>query len=310
MTISKKLTSFFTEKLKRSESGKRIIKFEKSISSNDVFRFMSLHPSVRVAFNSFLKTQFENSEKAIEPLKNLLEQSKTSLVFEAKCTCGNFLSNHHVYGFLDEKFPKKIRCPICKKNTSLKREDFKPTFDICLKDFFETFFRGQPNIFTISPIKECFNCGSFEIISSDKKLNSFCSNCKQLIYISMQILPCDDLKEFIKDGQGYWLEWYVWKLLKERYVCDVGIKIGNMPEADLILIKGSKKIFIECKDRSDDPLINLQDIKKEFDYYILISTKKYKESYVKSAKHILKKKFVLIAPNEIEKVNEIIEGLR
>ena len=190
-------------------------------------------------------------------------------------------------------------------------DDYNPYNDVDLKDLLKAFYPGNNRVFTISLIKECFECGNQTVEDSSKELSLKCEKCSKLVYISMQIFPYDEsLENFLKERQGYWLEWYIFRLLKDKFILEPGVKINDEYEADLIVIQNKKKIFIECKDTSDSPLINLYDIKKNFDCYILVSTGNYRKAYLENVKHIFKKKFSHITPDKIESITEIIEGIK
>ena len=312
MSINPKVSSFFTKgHLKRSESGKKILTYEKSKSATNLFKFISFHPSIRASFNAMVKADFISLEKALSYLTNLLEQTKTSLVYEAKCSCGNILEKPHIYTLSDFKFPKSISCPKCKQLNNLKFDDYNPCSQIDLKDLLKALYKGDSDVFSISPIKECFVCGHQSIENSSKKLSLKCSKCSKLSYVSMQVfVSYEELNELLKEKQGYWLEWYLWKILKEKFDSEVGIMVNKKYEADLIINNNKKKIFVECKDTADSPLMNLHDIKKDFDYYILVSTFNYKKAHLDNAKKTLKKKFHHITSDKIEWICKFIEDLK
>ncbi len=318
MDIHHKIASQFPNlKLKRSESGKIILKFDKSESSDKLFKFLSFHPSIRVAFNSMIKAEFISVEKALPYLQGLLQNAKTSFVFEANCSiCNNILDRPHIYNLFDEDItkPKSITCSKCKKVNNLKIADYNPNMNIDLKDLLKSLYRGEGNGFSIAPVKECFECGhqSIEEIPNSGRINLYCEECDSLAYLSAQVFPHQDLNILVKDKQGYWFEWFLWRLLKEEFSSDVGLLIEGKSkyDADIIVIKNGKKILIECKDTDDDSFIKkLHQIKKDFDYYLLISTCKIHVDSIRTAQNILKKKFKVVSSDKIEKINEIIKKI-
>ena len=56
--------------------------------------------------------------------------------------------------------------------------------------------------------------------------------------------------------------------------------------------------------------MNLHEIKKDFEYYVLVSTSNYKTAHIENAKKILKKKFYHVTPDKIERISDIIEQLK
>lgn len=311
MSINPQVSSLFPKlNLKRSDSGGKILTYEKSKSANSLFDFISSHPSIRASFNSMVKADFASLEKATSYLPNLLKQSETSLLYEAKCPCEQILERPHIYSLRKTKFPKSITCINCKKVNNLKLSNYTPYYDVDLKDLLKAFYLGNELVFTISPIKECFECGNQTVEESSKKLSLKCKDCSKLAYVSMQVFPNNEIKELLKERQGYWLEWYVWRLLKDKFITDIGVTINKKYEADLIVVDKNKKIFIECKDTSDSALVNLHEAKKDFDYFVFISTYNYKNVHIENAKKILKKKFCFVIPNKIEEIAKIITELK
>lgn len=309
MSITPQVKSSFPKfDLKRSSSGERVLTYEKSKCANNLFKFISSHPAIRASFNSMVKADFASLEKATSYLPNFLKQSETSLLYEAKCSCEQILERPHIYNLQKTKFPKSITCINCKKVNNLMIGDYSPYYDIDLKDLLKVFYLGDKSVFTISPIKECFKCGT-QTVESSNKLSLKCKDCSKLAYISMQVFPNKEIKELLKDRQGYWLEWYIWRLLRDKYAVEIGITINKKYEADLIVIHNNNRIFIECKDTSDSALMSLHEIKKDFDYFIFVTTCNYKNAHLDNAKKILKKKFYYVTPNRIEKISEIIGEL-
>lgn len=311
MIVNPQITSFFPKlKLKRSESGKKVLLYEKSKSANSFFDFVSFHPSIRAAFNSMVKAEFISLERGSKHLRKLLEHSKTSLVYEAKCDCGQLIERPHIYDLLKTNFPKSMTCIKCGRVKNLTFEDHKPFYEIESKNLLKALFVGNKTAFTISPMVECFECNVQVVKNEPEELNLICDKCGKPTYISMQVFPYAELDDLLKDRHGYWLEWFVWRLLKEKHTLEVGVKVGNKYESDLIIIHNGKKIFVECKDASDSPLLNLHNIKKDFDYYLLISTSIYKKAHLDGARELLNEKFHYVTPDKIENISGIIDKLK
>ena len=243
MSINPQISSFFPKfELKHSNAGEKIITYEKSKSANDLFEFIRFHPSIRASFNSMVKADF-SLEKASSYLPNLLKQSEASLLYETKCSCGQMLERSHIYDLKKTKFPKPISCHNCKKVNNLNLNDYTLCYDVDLKDILKAFYLGNKSVFTIYPIKECFECRKQNVEDSTKKISMMCKECSKLAYLSMQVSWNEDLKELLKERQGHWLEWYVWRLLKDKYVSDVGILINTYV---LHFNSSSSVIFCSC----------------------------------------------------------------
>jgi hypothetical protein len=309
MAISQTIKQAFPkETLRHSDSGKKLIQFEKSDFADGLFNFLQIHPSTRVCFGALVKADFVSDEKVPDKLISLLKNSETSLLFEAKCKCGVSIEKPHVYDLLEMNFPRTLSCAKCKQKNFLEGADYNKCYQIDIKDFNKIFYKGHSSVFSISPIKECFFCGNLKIIEGSRKFNVVCPKCHNLAYISMQIFPFAELKNLVKEKQGYWFEWYVWRLLK-KYSTAVGVLFNNKFEADIVVVNNKKKIFIECKDSTSEELSHLHEIKKKFDHYLLISTGNYKKACRDNAKEILGRKFQYISPDKIEKIEEIISKL-
>jgi hypothetical protein len=125
------------------------------------------------------------------------------------------------------------------------------------------------------------------------------------------------INELILNKQGYWLEWYIWKQLKEfnfslgRRLVTTGDSDKVSFEVDGILINDDQCIILECKDTQDlkDTLPNLPLISRFADKWVLIATKEIRDSDIKKARSILGDKFVYITPKDVDNVKSIVEKL-
>ena len=115
------------------------------------------------------------------------------------------------------------------------------------------------------------------------------------------------MKNFIKDQQGYWLEWFVWNKLKD-FGAEQGVIISKKKakfEFDIVLLKGDKIIAVSCKDTEPDDFVKkLPFIKNIISKFILVTTaKSYNSDALNSAKKILgRKKFEVINSDGIEDI--------
>jgi hypothetical protein len=314
-------------KVKKSESAKIIEKFNNKKESAFLLNYLKLHPSCRVLFNIL-----KNSETPfIEPMNYLsafqenLELSNTSFMYLAECSCGAPLDKPNISN-MDFKLPskKEITCHKCDKINKITPEKYKPFFKIKYNDFIK--FLNKANeygLFYSNNVLECFYCDDIEFLGdlSDVKLISDvklkCPDCGKIRYISPKFLFDAFLAEIIQSNQGYWLEWYLWNQLK-NYNFETGkilIKKENGEsiafEIDGGFIHNNKCIVFECKDNDDlkDTIQNLHFINEFTDKWVLVTTKKLKDSQILRVKSILKNKFVFIQPPDVDNVKLIVDKL-
>ena len=115
---------------------------------------------------------------------------------------------------------------------------------------------------------ECIYCNEFALFDDPKNVNLECPICNHIRYVLPKYILDLTLNEIIEEKQGYWLEWYVWKQLREfnSTLGKILITSGNDDiisfEVDGILIDDGRCIILECKDTGsiEDTLLNLHFI--------------------------------------------------
>lgn len=303
----------------RSESGKKVIEFEKDPIANDFWDYMSAHSSIRTVFNAFIKSRELESHNSLERLSKFLEEAETSFVFGAYCKntnkpCQIILDRPNL---LESNFKLPIKhrttCPTCKFRNTFSKEDYKPIFKLEFRDIVKFFLKGcKKNVFRIAYSVSCYFCN--KDAPFDEKIPTIkrCSKCKNISYLSTQFILNPEIENLIKDTHGYWLEWFVWKLTKGRLKSEIGLLIekeNKKIECDIVLWNG-KLIVIECKDTTDESFISkLTSLNKFADYFVLVSTVKLRKDTLETARDILKQKFIYVKPSDIHNSVNIILGI-
>jgi hypothetical protein len=219
----------------------------------------------------------------------------------------------------DFKLPddKDITCPKCKMKNKISASAYIPNFEPEIKDLVKLLHVGcKQGMFAPAQVFECYACGTFESLREKAQVKFKCAKCKNFGHLSTQYVPTynKEIENLSANGQGYWLEWYALRTLQNQYKTDYGLKIttkGETIDADVAVLKDNLKIIIECKDSSDDAfLTKLPTIKKVADYFILATTSGLSDKAIRTARALLKKKFVLITPDEIENLPTRIKNLK
>lgn len=303
-------------KFKNHDSKRIIESFEKMSVSDKLFKLINKDPSFRVIFNYLIKTGFLTTDKT--ELCGTLKFSKTPFLFEAKCKkCGNILDRPNV---VDSRFKKskQISCECGTKN-SLKSKDYSPVYevsDIDLKKILDHWV--SKGVFEVAYELLCQNC-DFKDYARKSTIDVGCPKCKDLLDISKKYLPTqfEEMKNLSmiscagKPGQGYWLNWYIWKILKNNFATETGvlvIKNNDNFEADILLSFKNKLCLVDCKDSADiKGFINKCSIIKDVvDKVFFVHTCELNPGSLKAVKNILKTKLVDVTSKDVENISEII----
>lgn len=324
--LSESISDFVDEKgykLKNNRNSTKLIgNFEKSQFSGVLWNFLRIHPSCRVFFNSIIKGQ----EKKIEPiiieenLKKLLKVAKTSPIYIATCKCGAILDRPNIYEnnfHLPEN--KEITCHSCRKKNVIKSKDYVITFEINIDDLTKSLNKAKElKIFSTSIMLECIYCNSpYESIEDIHNVDLECPDCKNPRFVKPIYLFSDDsdIWDFLKEGQGYWLEWYVWKQLQGYEALHSKIlenkTTKSQIDVDVCLIKNGQLIIFECKDTSElkDILPNLRYLKKISSKYVLVTTRDVNKKQLAQIKHELGEKFTHITSSKIDNISQSVEKI-
>jgi hypothetical protein len=316
-----KINQFFKlkgYKIIKSPSARIIEKFDESVISGDFYSYLQLHPSCRVLFDILKNTDqfFIEPTLFLSEFQELLTLSQTSFIYIANCPCGAPLDKPNVMNS-NFKLPdeKQITCHKCDTINTITKKSYEPFFEIKLNDFLKFInLAKDQGIFLSNYAIECIYCNEYELVSDTKNVDLVCTECKHIRYVMPKYIFDSFITQLISKKQGYWLEWYVWKQLKD-FNFTLGkrlIKNENDDEisfeVDGVFVGNDKCIVIECKDTDDikDTLSNLHLINEFADAWILVSTKKIRDPDIRKAKSILKNKFVHITPKDVDNVKSIV----
>jgi hypothetical protein len=306
-------------KVKKSASAKLIEKFETKLIAEDLYEYLRLHPSCRVFFNTLRKNPndpFIDPMTFLKDFQQMLKLSNTSFIYQANCSCGAPLDKPNISNNTFTLPPnKQITCYKCNQTNDITQKSYKPFFDINSNDFLKFFNLAYENgLFLSDSVLECIHCNRFGLVNDPKNVNLECPICNNIRYVLPKYILDLTLGKILEEKQGYWLEWYVWKQLKEFNFTLGKILITSEDteeiafEVDGILIGKGRCLILECKDTDSlkDTLPNLHFINEFADKWILIATKNIKDSEITKAKRILKNKFVYVKPKDVDNVNSII----
>lgn len=302
-----------------SKNGKMIKKFDSSDTSRLLLKFLRPHPSCRVVFNAMVKAGFVNLSDILTRLKDLSKDSQTSFIVSSKCQkCGNVLD---VPNLVDSNFKvreKQISCPICWTRNSLNSARYAPFFETFSKEqLIRVLKRGEGiGLLTKYVTIECPFCGfTKELLQEDMtNTNLRCQSCGDICETLLHYIPAhpESIKLLTNDNQGYWLEWYVWKLLSDVFSAEPDLilsKNNQTIEADVVCLVKNRIFIVECKDTGDikDFLEALPVMGKMADKVFLISTRNIRPRTLVPAKSILGKRFLYVPPKNLENISRIIK---
>jgi phage FluMu protein Com len=295
-----------------SDSANKVLQFEKSPYSTALYDFLKRHKVNRIVFNSLVKQGIINPS-SLKEVKELLMSSELSLVYLVACkSCNNLLERVHI---LNADFSKKqSSCPSCTSINHIYPKDYKPDYEnLTSEDLWRCLLElCQNKLYSQVVYSRCLNCKPKSNQSTDKNV---CAKCGKVCLITTELVTLDkQLDELVKSRQGYWLEWYVWRLLRSKFKNgEPGIILksqGKEGQLDVVVCFKNKIIAIECKDGLNTDFIQkLHWIKKYIDGFILIATEKMKDDVIKTAKQIMGRKFKYIQPKDIESVGKVIKQL-
>ena len=303
---------------KNGDSSKKIINFDKSKISQSLFEFLQLHPACRSLFNVMIKADDLTVESILPKLNEMFEQLNTSFLFSAKCkNCGQILTvpNISEYNF---NFPPEfeMNCPKCHKKVKVTKEIYEPIFSISKNDLYKVLHQItlKFEFLYVESVYECIWCdNSFNVITDVKKIELECPACHHEREITHVFLFDKKIQTLVKDKQGYWLEWYIWKQLRSiNAECGLNLAELKVPsnncEVDVCLLKEGKLVIIECKDSNDfrKTIENLDLFEQITDKYYLICTKKVQDRQLKPFKTLLKHKFGFVPPDQIDCISSFI----
>jgi len=295
------------------DGNRRIISnFIEDKTSNQVLKFLTIHRSYRVLFNAIVKSNWLDLSLIREAFSQLSKESGCSIVYEASCNCGR-LSDNPIILKKPQKttFEKSITCKTCGE-INLDFSKYNPVYDVSQSSILKVLSIGKKMGFLENFVSaNCFNCQETRpFLYNTEKIK--CKKCGELRNITVGFFPSSlNLQVLVKDQQGYWLEWYVYELLRKKFPTEYGLiyKEDSSPtNIDILCLKNDELWAIECKDTSDvaDFIKNARTLKKLADKVCLLVTKNIDEKSMDTVKQLLKDKFVYVSPENVEKIPEVI----
>ena len=305
-------------KVKTSRAGKIIAKFEKDKSSSELWSFLTTDPSCRAVFNSLVKVGYLDYNTALRKLPELLRSVKTSFVFSTSCECGNILDRpNKIDSNFKNGFNKSITCPACNKKQEISKDDYSPIYEPTSQDFDKVlYFASENGPFEMIATLECYACNKIELLRN-RQIDLNCPICGRRRVVSTAYFPLPGVDELTQgeEKQGYWLEWFIWKKLKE-HGAEAGLEIrkeGLKIELDIVLLLKDGLWVFECKDGQVDSsfLSKLEGIKKVAHKFVLVTTAgRIDPNILSTAKRILRDKLVIITSEKIDSIQNIFEPPR
>ena len=305
---------------KFSNSNKIIKKFDKTDCADNLQKFLLLHRSCIAVFEAYVKSSDYSLTDIASKIKNILKEMNTSFIYIAECSCGNILEAPNIAINNFELQEKQVTCHKCGKQKDIQKSDYHPDFEFktrdCAKEVYKVLmFASENGVLDKNVSKECYACGDTEDIEEkdEKSVNLKCSKCGKTSNVITSFLPKEVLEPIIKYKQGYWLEWFIYRLLKnEDY--EVGVELCNKDnlkyESDIILLKDNKITIISCKDSTaEDTDIKLVLINEIANQFIMVTTRDNSQSpIVKASQRMFKERFSLIAVDKIENIKSYLSS--
>lgn len=278
-------------------------------SSPRVFNFLTTDRSWRVLLNAIVKSNWLDLSLIRKAFSELSKESGCSIVYEATCSCGAISDNPIIIKKISKTiFKKTITCKKCGE-IKLNFSKYTPIFDVPENSILNVLRIGKKMRFLEYNISAyCFKCQ--ETRPYEDKLN--CEKCGEPRNITVGFYPTSlKLKALVKNQHGYWLEWYVYELLRKKFPTEYGLiykENSSTTNIDVLCFKKDELWVIECKDSSDvsDFIKNVQTLKKIADKICLVSTKNIDEKSLDAIKHLLKDQFVYVSPPNVEKIPDVI----
>lgn len=305
-------------KVKNGNSHKIIRRFERNWSSDFWWEFLKLHPSYRVLFNTIIKSGNPLVDPSVihEKIRMLYQISKTSSVYISKCHCGGYLDRRYI--FLDNfalPIDKEISCPHCSVVHKLHANNYEPFYEITFNDLLKLFNKlTELKYFLNFVLLQCIYCDApnlAEMVGSEK-VDLRCNKCHNVRLLNQNYLPLVD-SNLIKEKQGYWFEWYVWRQLKDFNALYSKLatekSTGFEFDIDVCLMQNDELVIFECKDSKDvqDTLANLHLIDKIASKFFLVSTHDINKKQLAQMKSTLGEKFYYISPPSVDTLGEVFQ---
>ena len=286
-------------------------------TAEKVYKFITIHPSYRALFNAIIKAGWIDVDNIKTKVSELNKEANTSICMEAHCNCDT-ISDYPIIRARTKSsdFNKKLTCKNC-GDIKFDISKYSPVFEVHEDIILQTLAYGRKMGFLEDMLtSHCFKCKkTTQIIAPKTSRKIKCSKCKEYLSVTPAFYPLDiNLDEISKDKQGYWLEWFVYELLKRKFPTDFGLVFdenATKTNIDVICLHNDKIWAIECKDTDDvrNFTRNMDQLNKVADKVCLVTTKKVDEKTLKMIENHLKEKFIYVKPSEIEKIADFIQNL-
>lgn len=175
------------------------------------------------------------------------------------------------------------------------------------------FYIAECDIVDTRQYIECPWCHHENNLTSKGDIKALCKKCHKHIEVRLEFIPSKTLGPIADNKSGYWLEWYVWRLLKLsgkfQVLHNQVLKIdGKTVEVDVQLNSGNRQEIAILCDTKNEPTFNSENfylLAKVFKKLILITTAQgANNKIVDAAKQEFKGKVTLITDKGIESVAE------
>ena len=308
-------------RIRRSPRFRELLKFDELYGH--VFNLFYENPFLRLIFQHFLAgpnvsdvttilTEFKENRKIIEEILPVMP-----LCIDVCPNCGdsNFIRKK-IYG------NNIYYCKSCKQQFEfpVKKPSLSELGNFDMYRFLMDLVKA--GVLTRGYQLVCYRCGKMDVLYKyDDAKNIVCQNCgevRELSHIFSLVEPPRDIRNL----DSIWLEWYVYKLLKEK--CQ-NLVVSALPvhkvvgddfetEVDLLVImKNGKLLSLDCKAKhfrktlsKDDIDPNILNWNKFSDMVGIVTTSRISDQCIQFWEERLKKP-IFVDGGKLEEINRILK---
>lgn len=232
---------------------------DNSYIENELFKFLIENEMNRFLFGYITRIDttkldlLKVYDKLLDP--NQLKQiCRESFIKKFECpNCGHLLFRKHLYELENTNF-HELDCPNCGKKNLINYLSLKDDFEIKRIDIIKFLERlVKIGIYSKKLVSSCNTCTTLEIINHNElaELSCACGDLREIKFIY------ESNYGFMTKEDGYWFEWYVYKLcdhiysdVYKNYKCRFELNgKNNECELDVLTISSDNKVTVyECKD--------------------------------------------------------------
>lgn len=244
-----------------SNIGTLMQEFNSKDKSNDLFSFLIENNMNKYIFGLLLRlgtldiNNIPFREELLDP-QTLEERNNESFVKKFECkTCNHLIFRKHIHE-IDDYIDNDYYCPICDRDYKLEYNNLKDDYNLTRNDLFKYLDRlCDINIVEKKSVYSCNKCIEYE--DYDNQNNLECENCGSDREVVHKYFFKDDfLKTNLKNRDGSWFEWYVFKICEHIFEhADHNLMLSydnsgfeDECEIDVISIKDNELFIFECKD--------------------------------------------------------------